>query len=384
MPSTDGHRPTATSKEFFHVAFRLVIAFRVPGERTGLVPAPLEAAEPKVNDRAEFFSKSAVEQATRKMQEIHRRFKVEVVIETFPSIPDNMKAQYKPDGEEDVLSPLGRDSRSRRRRERHLRADLQESGAPANRTRSNRSARRHSLIDERDALVTNAAETSWVKSSTMRPLWKWSTPSSRHWKPISASVPAGPLRPCKDSQRGSGSCAAAIVGLLGWICLAVVVLLAFWLVMAVFRAFRGGGSYGGMPGGGPAACLVAATARGYWPGYGGGGGFFSSLLGGMFGAAAGNWMYDSFFRGGSHGSSWGDTLRRRAASVRRTRMPCRPISPAPAFLAETPTTGAAAISAATIPRVAATSAAVATSAAETSAAETSAAAAISAAGDSSW
>ncbi len=56
-----------------------------------------EAAEPKVSDRAGFFSKSAVEQATRKIQEIRHRFKVEVVIETFPSIPDNMKAAYKPE-----------------------------------------------------------------------------------------------------------------------------------------------------------------------------------------------------------------------------------------------------------------------------------------------
>ena len=62
-----------------------------------VVPAALEAAVPKVNDQAEFFSKSAVEQATRKMQEIRRRFKVEVVIETFPSIPENMKAQYRPE-----------------------------------------------------------------------------------------------------------------------------------------------------------------------------------------------------------------------------------------------------------------------------------------------
>ena len=67
--------------------------------------------------------------------------------------------------------------------------------------------------------------------------------------------------------------------------------------MAAVRAgCRGGYGPGGMPGG-------------YGPGYGGGGGggFFSSLVGGMFGAAAGNWMYDSFFRGEGHTSSMGDT-----------------------------------------------------------------------------
>ena len=70
--------------------------------------------------------------------------------------------------------------------------------------------------------------------------------------------------------------------------------------MAVFRAFRGGGGYGGMPvAADPAVCpeavapVVMAAAEAAE--------FFSSLLGGIFGAAAGNWMYDSFFRGGGHG-----------------------------------------------------------------------------------
>ncbi|HEV3257361.1 MAG TPA: TPM domain-containing protein [Gemmataceae bacterium] len=51
----------------------------------------------------------------------------------------------------------------------------------------------------------------------------------------------------------------------------------------------GGGGYGGGygPGGGGGY---------YGGGGGGGGGFFSGLLGGMFGAAAGNWVYDSMFR----------------------------------------------------------------------------------------
>jgi uncharacterized protein len=42
------------------------------------------------------------------------------------------------------------------------------------------------------------------------------------------------------------------------------------------------------------------SAGGYG-GYGaGGGGFFSSLMGGLFGAAAGSWLYDQFSGGQSH------------------------------------------------------------------------------------
>lgn len=73
-----------------------------------------------------------------------------------------------------------------------------------------------------------------------------------------------------------------------WIGLGV--LLVVWVVSALVRALSGGGGGYGMGGG-----------------YGGGGGgFMSSMLGGLFGAAAGMWMYDRFFgHGGSSG--WGGT-----------------------------------------------------------------------------
>jgi uncharacterized protein len=37
-----------------------------------------------------------------------------------------------------------------------------------------------------------------------------------------------------------------------------------------------------------------------------GGGFGRSLLGGLFGAAAGMWMYDQFFGSQGHASSWSE------------------------------------------------------------------------------
>lgn len=78
--------------------------------------------------------------------------------------------------------------------------------------------------------------------------------------------------------------------LLGYLCIGALVLGAIMLVMGLMRGLMGGG--GGMAGG-----------PGMSPGYGGGG-FLSNMLGGMFGAAAGMWMYDSFF---GHGGSraWG-------------------------------------------------------------------------------
>jgi uncharacterized protein len=71
-----------------------------------------------------------------------------------------------------------------------------------------------------------------------------------------------------------------------WLLIGLAVVLVFWLVSAVIRAL---GSMGG--------------AGGY--GGSGGGGFFSSLLGGLFGAAAGMWMYDHFFGGGTPSATAG-------------------------------------------------------------------------------
>lgn len=67
----------------------------------------------------------------------------------------------------------------------------------------------------------------------------------------------------------------------GWICLGLVLLLAVWFVVGLIRALTGGVGGAGGPGGG---------------------GFFSSLLGGMFGAMAGMWLYNNLFGGSSFGS----------------------------------------------------------------------------------
>jgi hypothetical protein len=73
------------------------------------------------------------------------------------------------------------------------------------------------------------------------------------------------------------------------------VLLVIWLVMGLLRGLTRGAGSPGMGGSG--------MASGYGGG-GGGGGFFSNMLGGMFGAAAGMWMYNNFF-GGHSNSAWG-------------------------------------------------------------------------------
>ena len=66
-----------------------------------------------------------------------------------------------------------------------------------------------------------------------------------------------------------------------WLCIGLMALLGVWLVVGLIRAFSGAGQIAGQPAGA------------------GGGGFFSSLLGGLVGAAAGMYLYNTFFGSGT-------------------------------------------------------------------------------------
>ena len=102
--------------------------------------------------------------------------------------------------------------------------------------------------------------------------------------------------PAPPAPHGDGTHSGASPWL-GWVCMIVGVLLVVWVVFAIIRAVAGWGGGGGGYGAGP----------GYSPGYGGGGGgFFSSLMGGLFGAAAGMWLYNNFFGGHSSPTYTGD------------------------------------------------------------------------------
>ncbi len=90
-----------------------------------------------------------------------------------------------------------------------------------------------------------------------------------------------------DSSHKSGSANHAVAerkgsGIGGYICMILMVVLGIWLVIGLIRMFTGGGGGGGYGGGGG----------------GGGGGFFGNMMGGMFGAMAGMWMYNNLFGGG--------------------------------------------------------------------------------------
>ena len=98
--------------------------------------------------------------------------------------------------------------------------------------------------------------------------------------------------PLKDDAKAAAKKqSSAGMSIAGWVCIGLVVLLAIWLVIGVIRALTGSSGGGGGNGGG---------GGGYGGGGGGGGGFGMGLMGGLFGAMAGMYLYNSMM--GTHHS----------------------------------------------------------------------------------
>lgn len=62
-----------------------------------LLPAAAVRAvyPPPIKDEGMFFSKETLEKANKKIKDIYDRFRKDVVIETFPAIPDDLETKYK-------------------------------------------------------------------------------------------------------------------------------------------------------------------------------------------------------------------------------------------------------------------------------------------------
>ena len=119
-------------------------------------------------------------------------------------------------------------------------------------------------------------------------------------KPAAAAVPpvAAPVRPATDL----GSRAKEVAGGIDWLWV-IIIVLAVWVVIALLRAlFRprvvAGPGYGGGSGPGPGYGYAGGGGGG-----GGGGGWGTAILGGMFGALAGNWIYNHMLGGGTSAAS---------------------------------------------------------------------------------
>jgi TPM domain len=257
----------------------------------------------KVRDEGKFFNEETLRTADAKIAAIHRDFGENVLVETYEKVP----AEYK--NNEDPLRDWSRD---------RVKA-LEFTGIYLLATQKPR----HLFVRDEKAPGFTSSDTDDVRTIVLAKFKEkdYNKGLLDGLKVIHTALEKhhGRHTQTEGEAHGSASLASLLGGsLCGLVCIGLVVVLGVWIVFALVRTLMGGGQppqgytsgYGGPGGGGPGGGGGFPGGGGYPPpgygGGGGGGGFFSSFLGSMFGAGAGNWMYDSFFRSGTHpGSSLG-------------------------------------------------------------------------------
>jgi uncharacterized membrane protein YgcG len=222
-----------------------------------------------VRDAGNFFSPNAISRASDIIYDIHARFGKDLLVETFPTIPVDLKAQYDPQDKAKFFSQWAHERFAQEkmngiyilicRDPSHFHIYIDDATADIFRP-ANQEEMRQALLNsfrERnyDQGLTDAAE--YVRSTLTRNMAALSQP---------AQVPNPP--------RG--------VGFFGIVLIVLAVLVVLRLLATILGSLAGrDASFGPGPIG---------------PGYGGGG-FGRGMLGGLFGGLAGNWLYDRMFRG---------------------------------------------------------------------------------------
>jgi uncharacterized protein len=289
------------------------------------------AIVPQVKDDGKFFSAEAVEKANRVIGEIEHQFHRDLVIETFATVPadkvDQVKGMDAKAREEfyhkwalerarseqlngvfvlitkepkHIQAVVG-DQTQRKAFTLHDRGRLVEGLTKA----FKREAYDTGLLEAVDFVHKTMAENLGKKTSSTENLG--TKTSSTHPGGIIAT-PLGHNQNINHNLNHNAPLAVGGGGGMGWLIWIVLIGIGLWIFFGILRgigrAIGGGGARPMPPGGMPMGGGGYGYGGGYPGGGGGGGGFMSGLLGGMFGAAAGNWLYDSF-RGGGFGGGGG-------------------------------------------------------------------------------
>jgi len=241
------------------------------------------AAAGAVLDNGGFFSEQAKSDAAKVIGEMGRTLHEDFVVETFKEIPADVKAGANLQ-DKAVLSHVFEQWAAKQFRQKGVNGVyvlIVKEPAHLQVNVGNNTQRQAFTLQDRDALssLMRAKLHAHQNDEALREGVNFVFATMKSHSNLRAHTGSAPaVVTSHPVQQSSGST--------GWLIPAIVIGVVVWLVIGLFRALSG------RMGGGPAMGQ---------PGGGGGGGFLSSLVGGMFGAAAGMWMYDQFFS--NHGSS---------------------------------------------------------------------------------
>ena len=241
-----------------------------------------------IRDDGGFFSESAKSEASRKISEIQRKYKKDLLIETFKEIPDEIKQSVDLEDK----AALGRlfeqwtVKQAKQQKVNGVYILLTKVPAHIQIVVGNETQNKAFTLMDRTNLTSlmlsklrtkqNDEALSEGVNFVLTTMASHVNPSNRA-KSISSTATT-PAKAVSTEHYNPWS----------WLIIAVIGIAAIWLIVGVLRSVLGR--------------QASAAGPGMSPGFGGGG-MFGSLLGGMFGAAAGMWLYDQF--SGNHGNAWG-------------------------------------------------------------------------------
>ncbi|WP_373650292.1 TPM domain-containing protein [Schlesneria sp. DSM 10557] len=264
------------------------------------------ASAGEVVDKAKFFSPEAIEKANRAISSIEKSSGLDIQIETYPTVPaDKAEALARMDREE--KQELIRDwTKERAKALKHngalilickdpARIESWFSGSLRDRgfSRSDRDAITMAIVsgfkskNYDEALTATIGKIGSVYSSLK------GTGLRSSLRPSGSTPPPPPIPHRQVIERRNQMSWTPVIWVVG------LVLFGIFVISMLSRLF-GGGSSQGMAGPGQYGRGPGYGGYGGYGGGGGGGGFLSGLAGGLFGAAAGHWLYDSFSGRSAH------------------------------------------------------------------------------------
>ena len=244
-----------------------------------------------VHDNAGMFSREAVAKANAELSKIERNLKLDVNIETIPSLDGEQISEValrhaKRSGSSGLFVLLAKDDS----KIWTLPSIAYEKTLAGREDTIRRAFTSEFKKQDFDGGLLSGVAAIGSEASKARAEYGSLEQAPPHGNRNVARAGGVPVR---RARGGFG------LGSLIWIGILVLgVMFVVRMIGALFGAGRSQQGYGpqGRMGG-----------PGYGPGYGGGGGggFMSGLLGGLGGAVAGNWLYDQF--SGRHGGNYSDT-----------------------------------------------------------------------------
>jgi len=247
--------------------------------------AGVRAAVGGIQDDGAFFSDFAKVNATGTINEVSSRLHKDIVVQTFATVPDDVKQTVL---QADKSAPnrgftQWAEQLARSKKVNGVLILLVKQPAHLQVVVGTETQRVAFTLHDRETLVQRMIEQLKHKKNDdalIDGVNFISTTMKAHHNGAAAPISS---RMHTTTQGGSSWLPTIGIVLLIWV--------GFSVIRGLFRSLSGGG---GAPVGG-----MGGMGQPY--GGGGGGGFFQNMMGSMFGAAAGMWMYDNFF--GSHSSA---------------------------------------------------------------------------------